>query len=319
MTDQAVELPVALHVMDHQAVGPHGDLLGDVDDLVLSDDGGRLAVTGSFPARPARGAPAGSARRVDRCGVATTPPGAAPRPPGRPVGPGDARGCRRHRHGVGRQALAEDMRLEFWLRRHVVARLPGARGGERRLGGLIATAARPRAELSLAPTDHLLSGLLGSVVMDDRGTELGTVLELVTRPAGARLDVERLVFGRRRLGAELGYTVDAEQDRGSSPPPSARGAAVPGRSGATTWQGSTRTRGGCGQPVGPAKAPARRLTPAPLRTGPPRHPTAARRPSCGSSARGAHAPWPPRPAGCRHHRARPAARLPPPGPRGARR
>lgn len=212
MTDQAVELPVALRVMDHQVVGPHGDLLGNVDDLVLSDDGGRLAVTGFL----------------------SGPPGLAARQPGR-LGEWIGAVWRRlhpEQHPAplvvpwvqvtrvaaavtvtawAEQALAEDMRLELWLRRHVVARLPGARGGEHRLGGLIATAARPRPELSLAPTDHLLSGLLGSVVIDDRGTELGTVLELVTRPAGARLDVERLVFGRRRLGAELGYTVDAEQ------------------------------------------------------------------------------------------------------------
>jgi sporulation protein YlmC with PRC-barrel domain len=209
---------VVLRLMDHQLVGPSGALIGNVDNLVLRADAGELTVVGML----------------------VGPAGFGPRQPGM-LGRWIMAVWRRlHRREDPRalmvpmshvrsirsavtvsdhaeQVLQENSGLEHWLRRHVISRIPGASAGEDRLSG---TAIRPPSrheELDRPQDTHLLSDLLGAEVVDEAGAALGTLMELRATPfeqSGlevGRLRVTRLVFGRRRLGGELGYTTLTDQ------------------------------------------------------------------------------------------------------------
>jgi hypothetical protein len=109
------------------------------------------------------------------------------------------------------------MRLEHWLRTHVISRIPGATGGEDRLAGEPLRPVRDHPELRRAPGGHLLSDLLGARVRSAGGEDLGTVLDVDAVPTErtglelGRLRVVSITYGPRALGAELGYTTDPRQ------------------------------------------------------------------------------------------------------------
>jgi hypothetical protein len=104
--------------------------------------------------------------------------------------------------------------LELWLRRHVVGRIPGARGGDHPFGGDLAEAPRHDPDLDLAPTARLLSDLIGARVVRADGSDAGRVVEVraaqLTEMSSrvGPLVVTSLLHGPRRLGGELGYRED---------------------------------------------------------------------------------------------------------------
>ncbi|HET7398664.1 MAG TPA: hypothetical protein VFJ94_09085 [Intrasporangium sp.] len=212
---------MALRLLDHQIVGPRGQLLGNVDDLELVEADGALMVTGLLVG------PAALGERL----------------PGRLGEWVQAVWRRLHRgpdeHVVvpmeqvtrvgsavtvtedAAQALLGTFGLELWLRRHVVSRIPGAKGGddaEDPEAGEQASGERQREEVLVArPGGHPASGLLGARLVDGQGRDLGRVSELrcVGPPAHgpqAPLRVTHLHGTPHSAGARLGYgATDAVQ------------------------------------------------------------------------------------------------------------
>jgi sporulation protein YlmC with PRC-barrel domain len=213
------DLDVGLRLLDHQIVGQEDELFGNVDNGVLEEVDGRLMLTG----------------------VITGVPGLAPRIGGR-LGGWRYAIWRRLRPETNPQAVivpmtrveriasavvideaaqeqvAGALQLERWLRHYVVARIPGATGGEDRLSGEpLPTGTTIVPSAVLAEGAHRCSDLLGATVRDGDGRELGWVYDLsVESPRHGRtrvgsLAVTSLLCGRRRLGAEMGYRTDPNQ------------------------------------------------------------------------------------------------------------
>lgn len=224
---QPVVHRAVLRLLDHQVVGPDGELLGNIDDLELlvSDEGWSVTALLVGPAALGRRLPG----RLGRWTVAIwrrlrTDP--HPRP------------CRvpfEQVHDIGSavtvtrsaaDSLAASFGLELWLREYVVSRIPGAKGGgderdserdghpdrgrpETRQGTKDATATRGGRVASLA-------GLVRARVFAEDGTELGVVDELLCAepPAGRLRDhlrVTHVEYGLHESGSELGYSSDAGQ------------------------------------------------------------------------------------------------------------
>jgi len=211
-------IDVVLRVMDHQLVGPSGALLGNVDNLVLRQQADELFIVG----------------------VLTGPGGFGPRQPGL-LGrwivavwkrlsprqePSPLMVPMSHVRSIGSAITLSDHAesavqgtagLEQWLRRHLISAIPGATAGEDRLAGTTVGSPTTHDELMPPSGSHLLSDLLGVAVVDDTGTSLGTVMELRAVPFEqtglevGRLRVTSVVFGKRRLGGELGYTTLTDQ------------------------------------------------------------------------------------------------------------
>jgi sporulation protein YlmC with PRC-barrel domain len=218
MTSRTGSVDVALRVMDHQLVGPSGALLGNVDNLVLRQEQEELLIIG----------------------VLSGPGGFGPRQPGL-LGrwivavwkrlssreqPSPLMVPMSHVRSIGSAITVSDYAggvlqdtsaLEQWLRRHVISAIPGATAGDDRLAGTIVGASAAHEELKPPTHSHLVSDLLGAEVVDSAGASLGTVMEIRGLPFErtglevGRLRVTSLVFGRRRLGGELGYTTLTDQ------------------------------------------------------------------------------------------------------------
>jgi hypothetical protein len=114
--------------------------------------------------------------------------------------------------------LASSYGLEHWLRRYVVSRIPGATGGEDQLAGEpVVPVLDEHRELAIHADARLCSDLMGAAVLDADGRRLGQVFEIHceaferTGLEVGRLRVAALTYGRRNLGAELGYTPDRHQ------------------------------------------------------------------------------------------------------------
>jgi sporulation protein YlmC with PRC-barrel domain len=214
---------LVLRILDHQILGPHGELLGNVDDIELVGNLPHLTVTGLMV-----GPAALSNRLPGKLGTWTYAvwrrlhPDRDPTPTVVPVtsvtgiGPAisiDARAA---------VALAGTFGLELWLRRYVISRIPGATAGNQQDPDLIDSAAgrpeRERAAALLAPHPHgrALSSLLGQPVKDAHGTTLGVLCELRCsgQPANQRqttLTVTHLQVTPHPAGSQLGYGADPHQ------------------------------------------------------------------------------------------------------------
>lgn len=206
-------LALVLRVLDHQIVGPSGVLLGKVDELVLSETGEDLVVTGLVTG------PAGLGVRLPgRLGSWVMAiwrrlhPAEDPRPVVVPLSH-----VRRIGSAVVVSAWAQDLLagtagFEMWLRRHVVGRIPGATGGEDRLAGEPVLPVEPRPEYELHAEARLLGRLLGAPVVGSDGQEVGRVVEVgavgreQTGLEVGRLSVVDLDYGNRVIGGGLGIT-----------------------------------------------------------------------------------------------------------------
>lgn len=209
-------IPLVLRLLDHQVIGEEGQLLGNVDDLVLEQDGGDLVVSGLLSGPPALALRAGGRtgavldaawRRLRR--------EEDPQPVVIPLDRVVRLDSGVHVDRVAGRALAAEQGLELWLRRHVVSHIPGA------LGGSSDPDSEPPEDPTregggerLQPGQLTLSRLLGLRVVTSDDADLGHVVEATARrirgdgdgPLGP-LRVTELVASRRHLGQELGYTM----------------------------------------------------------------------------------------------------------------
>ena len=218
-SDRPVEagrvVDLGLRLMDHQVLGQDEEMLGKVDDVALEERGGRLVATGILrgPGAWAHRQP-GALGRWGRAVWRRLQPREDPRPLVLPLDHVLRLGSAVHVDPWAEAFLAETDGLELWLRRHLVARIPGARGGEHRLGGPLDLRPRPVEDLGLPPTSHLLGSLLGCSVVDADRADAGRVVEVRAvqeHPLESRvgpLVVTGIVHGRHRLGGESGYVED---------------------------------------------------------------------------------------------------------------
>lgn len=210
-------IPLVLRLLDHQVIGHEGQLLGNVDDLVLRDTDDGLVVAGLLSGPEALAMRQGGRtgawlyaawRRLD------------PEPDPQPVGVSLDHVLRLdsavHVDEPASHHLANAQGLELWLREHVVSHLPGALGADSDPDHPSADADTDVGE-PLSSDEHTVSGLLGLPVVTEDGSPLGEVIEVVgtrTRrgkePLGP-VRVTELVCTRRRLGQELGYTMEPQR------------------------------------------------------------------------------------------------------------
>jgi len=219
-------LPLGLRLLDHQLVGAEQELLGNVDDVALEEREGQL-----FAVAVLRGPGAWANRQ----------PGAMGRW-GRAVwrrlhseeDPAPVSLRLDHVVSIGSAVevdpwaasfLAGTDGLELWLRRHVVGKIPGARGGEHPFGGSDLARSSAPGDQPVLP-GPLLSALLGAQVTAGDGSDAGRVVEVravqdtaLTSRVGP-LRVTSIVHGPHRLGGELGYREDTAMG------PAALGASV---------------------------------------------------------------------------------------------
>lgn len=208
-------LALGLRLLDHQVLGREQEMLGNVDDLALEEREGRLVVVGvlSGAAAWAHRQP-GALGRWSRAVWRRLNPREDPRPLVLPLDHVLAVGSAVHVDPWAEALLAGSAGFELWLRRFVVGRIPGARGGEHPFGGDLAAAPSPDPDLELPPDAHLLSTLLGATVQRADHSDAGRVVEVravQVTPLSSRvgpLVVTSLVHGPRRLGGELGYRED---------------------------------------------------------------------------------------------------------------
>ncbi|WP_457254751.1 hypothetical protein [Pedococcus sp. P5_B7] len=228
---------VVLRILDHQVVGPEGELLGNVDDLelVVSHDGWTITALQVGPAALGQRLPG----RLGRWTVAiwrrlqTSPDPHAAR-----VAVADVRdiGSAITVTRTAAQALAASFGLELWLREYVVSRIPGAKGGgdERdqgrapeaggdepdrgraRKGRGTTTPRSTTVPSGRAVRTGAVSDVIGARVFARDGSELGVVLDLLCAdPASNRardhLTVTHVQYGPHTAGSQLGYDADSRQ------------------------------------------------------------------------------------------------------------
>ena len=210
-------LALGLRLLDHQLLGRDQEMLGNVDDVALEEHDGRLVAVGLL-----RGPGAWAHRQpgaLGRWGQAIwrrLDPREDPAPLVLPMDHVLAIGSAVHVDRWADVHLAGTDGLELWLRRHVVGRIPGARGGEHPFGIDLASSPRHDPDLDLGPDAHLLSALLGASVVRENGEDAGRVVEVravQVTPMSSRvgpLVVTSIVHGPRRLGGELGYRQDPD-------------------------------------------------------------------------------------------------------------
>jgi sporulation protein YlmC with PRC-barrel domain len=221
---------LVLRVVDHQIVGPEGELLGNVDDVELAEVDGRWLVTGLMV-----GPAALSQRLPGKLGTWTNAvwrrlhPDREPTPVVVPMEHVTDIGSAVALDDWAARHLARTLGLELWLREFVISRIPGAKGGpsDERPGDLVESAsseatepaqggAESKAVLRPRPDGRLLSDLLGRTGVSPDGDRLGRLRDLWAL-GGPRdghpepLRVTHLQFTSHRLGAELGYSADARQ------------------------------------------------------------------------------------------------------------
>jgi hypothetical protein len=214
---------VVLRLLDHQIVGEQGQLLGNVDDLALEETPEGLFVVGLLSGPAALGTRLGGwGGRL--LGDAWRRLRTEPRPhqlviPLERVVRLDSAV---HVDARAGRTLAQEQRLELWLREHVVARIPGAMGGE-------ADPDRPDlrpadgVEVPLRDGQHTVSELLALRALGPEGAPLGEVIEVTAERVGGRehghgdglgpLRLVDIVCSPRHLGQELGYTLTPQGPR----------------------------------------------------------------------------------------------------------
>lgn len=211
--------PVALglRLLDHQILGREQEMLGNVDDVALEVCDGRLVAVAVLrgPGAWAQRQP-GAPGRWGRAIWRRLDPREDPRPLALPLDHVLAIGSAVHVDPWADTFLAGADGLELWLRRHVVAKIPGARGGDHPFGGCLPSRPRQDAELDLPPGAHLLSTLMGARVIRGDGSDAGRVVEVHAVQASEMssrvgpLVITSLLHGPRLLGGELGYREDPD-------------------------------------------------------------------------------------------------------------
>ena len=208
-------LALGLRLLDHQILGRDQEMVGNVDDVALEERDGRLVAVGLLrgPGAWAQRQP-GAVGRWGRAMWRRLDPREDPRPLVLPLDHVLSIGSAVHVDPWADAFLAGSDGLELWLRRHVVGRIPGARGGEHPFGGELESAARQDPDLDLPSDAHLLSSLIGARVVSADGSPAGVVVEVRAEqatPMASRvgpLVITSIVHGPHRLGGELGYRED---------------------------------------------------------------------------------------------------------------
>ncbi|SDP43937.1 hypothetical protein SAMN04489867_2463 [Pedococcus dokdonensis] len=216
---------VALRILDHQVVGPGGELLGNVDDLGLAVDGDRWTVTGLQigPAALGRGLPG----KLGTWVIAIwrrLHPDPHPRASFVPIAEVSRIGAAIEVSARAATGLSSSFGLERWLDEFVVSRIPGAKGGGDERAGSGGSSGRPEPGGSTAsrrplPDDDSttsVNDVLGARVFADDGSELGLVHDLVCVESSQRgpqggLRVTHVVYGLHASGSRLGYDADPRQ------------------------------------------------------------------------------------------------------------
>ena len=209
-------LSLRLRLLDHQVLGHDKEMLGNVDDVALEERDGELAVVGLLcgGAAWAKRQP-GLLGRWSRAVSVRLDAREAPRPLVLPLDHVLALDSAVHVDPWSEGVLAGEARLELWLRRHVIGRIPGALGGDHPFGGDLRAVPLEDPDLQPTPDTHLLSSLLGAAVVTADGSDAGTVVEVRARQASALssrvgpLVVTSVVHGPHRLAGGLGYRDDA--------------------------------------------------------------------------------------------------------------
>ena len=221
---QSPSYRMVLRILDHQVVGPDGELLGNVDDLelVVSHDGWDVTALQVGPAALGQRLPGGLGRWTVAIWRRLQ---TSPEPHAARVGIEDVRDID-STITVSRAAaktLVASFGLELWLREHVVSRIPGAKGGgdERADRGGVPDGGGKAPRSATKPSGRAVrtgsvSDVIGSRVFARDGSELGVVLELLcTEPASGRrrdhLAVTHIQYGHHPAGSQLGYDADARQ------------------------------------------------------------------------------------------------------------
>ncbi len=214
---------LVIRLLDHQVVARDGHHLGKVDDLSLRQDGEDLVV---------------EALMIGPAALAPRYPGAMGRWPwaiwrrlNDPDDPGVVLvplervvdiGSHVEVDDEARATLLASFGLERWLRRHLISRIPGAKGGghradERHPGG--PTVGRREGEgLEVAERGssgplHRLTELVDMQVRDACDEAIGRVTDVrgVAHDVARGIPVTAVLVGPRLMGSSLGYSSD-EQD-----------------------------------------------------------------------------------------------------------
>ncbi|GAB3053540.1 hypothetical protein GCM10027053_12530 [Intrasporangium mesophilum] len=219
----SVRLDVMLRLLDHQIVGPDDELLGNVDDVELLDTGAGLFVTGIAIG------PASLAQRLPgRIGDwlyaiwRRLHPEPDPQPLVVPIERVTRIDSAVEVDRYAATVLGEAFGLELWLRKYVVSRIPGAKGG----GDDRDTAQRapddpsapgPGATRNPLPGACFASAFVGRPVVDESTQhQVGRLCEIhaAAEPLDAPqtpMQVTHLQYGQHLRGSELGYNADSKQ------------------------------------------------------------------------------------------------------------
>jgi len=211
---------IGLRLLDRQMVGNEDELLGNVDNLLVDTVDDRFTVTAIVSGPAGLGPRFGG--RVDgwmRAVWRRLRPEADPTPIVIPMAHVERIEAAVTLDDTARQLVADGVQLERWLRHYLIARIPGATGGPDRLAGepvgLTGDASPPSTPIPRGA--HLISDLIGAKVCDSTGNSLGLVLDVSSAPPHhgrhrvGPLPLTHLLYGRRRLGAEMGYAAQRQQ------------------------------------------------------------------------------------------------------------
>ncbi|MFL6169153.1 MAG: hypothetical protein ACJ711_05735 [Ornithinibacter sp.] len=215
LPEPGAALALGLRLLDHQLLGQEQEMLGNVDDVVLEERDGRLVAVGLLrgPGAWANRQP-GALGRWGRAVWRRLDPRADPRPLVLPLDHVLRIGSAVQVDPWAATYLAATDDLELWLRRHLVGKVPGARGSDQLLEGHPPSLPQQHADLELPAGSHVLSSLIGARVIHGDGSDAGRVVEVrgaPVTPMASRVGpllVTSVVHGPRRLGGELGYRED---------------------------------------------------------------------------------------------------------------
>lgn len=210
---------ILIRLLDHPIVDEDGRFLGKVDDLALREEGDDLVVE-ALMVGPTALAPRYPGRLAEWC-WAIWRRLSDPRAPGVVLVPLEEVLSVHSDVEVGadaRNALLASFGLENWLRRHLIARIPGARGAGHPTSDDVDVPAWATDEHSPVPErgsrgrHHRLSELLRMEVVDVRGRDLGRITDVNGRTltdGGDVLGPIRLTeafVGPWLVGSRLGYS-----------------------------------------------------------------------------------------------------------------
>jgi sporulation protein YlmC with PRC-barrel domain len=211
---------IGLRLLDRQMVGAEDELLGNVDNLLLEMIEGRPTVTAIVSGPAGLGPRFGGRVEVWMRAIwRRLRPEADPAPVVIPMAHVERIEAAVTLDDTAQQLVADGAQLERWLRYYLIARIPGATGSPDRLAGQPLGPKGPGSSTSTSIPDdaHLISDLLGAPVFDRNGDSLGVVLDVSSaapHPGRHRvgpLPLTHLLYGRRRLGAEMGYVGQRRQ------------------------------------------------------------------------------------------------------------